>query len=370
MSVIRTRRPSLRHLPVAVAAAGLITTVALAGPAAAWDDAHGPQAGSFQAVDHENVTAAFFQTYDGYDPEDLTLTLTPVAEDGTRLEGGQEVEFTALDVIDGGAVDVLETRRALGAAGAGLVRYDVGVDGQLLRMGMTLEADADLADDQGAAVHSVDGPQMAHLGDRPLVWDSAMQLAPGVAGAEIVHLVAAPTMENTYATVVAEPAHGEVFAFRDSERSELRAWYIPDEGFVGTDTFTVDFHSEHVAHVQTVTVHVGAEIPAAYDGFLDAEEGVLNGKPLDLTDPDTAAALAAFRGDEATPASGDEEERPAPAPVEEEERPAPVEDDADEQHTTPDTVETGQSTGWWLAGLGAAAAGVLVAARRRLGLTD
>ena len=81
--------------------------------------------------------------------------------------------------------------------------------------------------------------------------------------------------------------------------------------------------------------------------------------PLDLTDPDTAAALAAFRGDEA-----------APAPEDEEEQPAPVEDDADEQHTTPDTVETGQSTGWWLAGLGAAAAGVQVAARRRLGLTD
>ncbi|MDK8252805.1 hypothetical protein QP834_17595, partial [Enterococcus faecalis] len=77
--------------------------------------------------------------------------------------------------------------------------------------------------------------------------DSAMQLAPGVEGAEIVHLVAAPTMENTYAAVVAEPAHGEVFAFRDSEHSELRAWYIPDEGFVGTDTFTVDFHSDHVA---------------------------------------------------------------------------------------------------------------------------
>ena len=60
MSVIRTRRPSLRHLPAAVAAAGLITTVALAGPAAAWDDTHGPQAGSFQAVDHKNVTTAFF----------------------------------------------------------------------------------------------------------------------------------------------------------------------------------------------------------------------------------------------------------------------------------------------------------------------
>ena len=41
MSVIRTRRPSLRHLPAAVAAAGLITTVALAGPAAAWDDGCG-----------------------------------------------------------------------------------------------------------------------------------------------------------------------------------------------------------------------------------------------------------------------------------------------------------------------------------------
>lgn len=106
-------------------------------------------------------------------------------------------------------------------------------------------------------------------------------------------------------------------------------------------------------------MHVGEEIPAAYDGFLDAEDGVLNGKPLDLTDPHTAAALAAFRGDEA-----------APAPEGAEKQPAPVEDDADEQHTTPDTVETGQSTGWWLAGLGAAAAGVLVAARRRLGLTD
>jgi len=279
MSVIRTRRPSLRHLPAAVAAAGLSTAVALAGPAAAWDDAHGPQAGYFQAVDHENVTTALFQTYDGYDPEDLTLTITTVAEDGTRLEGGQEVEFTALDVIDGGAVDVLETRRALGAAGEGLVRYDVVADGQMLNMGITLQADADLADDQGTAVHSVDGPPMTHLGDRPLVWDSAMQLAPGVEGAEIVHLVAAPTMENTYADVV--------------------------------------------------------------------------------TDPDTAAALAAFRGDEA-----------APAPDDEEEQTAPVEGDADEQHTTPDTVETGQSTGWWLAGLGAAAAGVLVAARRRLGLTD
>lgn len=98
---------------------------------------------------------------------------------------------------------------------------------------------------------------MTHLGDRPLVWDSAMQLAPGVEGAEIVHLVAAPTMENTYAEVVTEPAHGEVFAFRDSEHSELRAWYIPEEGFVGTDT---------------------------------------------------AAALAAFRGDEAAPAPEDEEE--------------------------------------------------------------
>ena len=368
MSVIRTRRPSLRHLPAA-AAAGLITTVALAGPAAAWDDAHGSQAGYFQAVDHENVTAAFFQTYDGYDPDDLTLTIAPVAEGGTRLEGGQEVEFTALDVIDGGAVDVLETRRALGAAGEGLVRYDVEVDGQMLNMGITLQADADLADDQGAAVHSVDGPQTGHLGDRPLVWDSAMQLAPGVAGAEIVHLVAEPTMENTYAAVVAEPAHGEVFAFRDSEHSQLRAWYIPEEGFVGTDAFTVDFHSDHVAHVQTVTVHVGEEIPAAYDGLLDAEDGVLNGKPLDLTDPDTAAALAAFRADEAAPAPEDEDAA-APAPEDEDEQTAPVEDDADEQHTTPDTVETGQSTGWWLAGLGAAAAGVLVAARRRLGLTD
>ena len=282
-----------------------------------------------------------------------------MAEDGTRLEGGQEVEFAALDVIDGGAVDVLETRRALGAAGAGLVRYDVEVDGQLLRMGMTLQADADLADDQGAAVHSVDGAQTAYLGDRPMAWDSAMQVAPGVAGAEIVHLVAAPTMENTYAAVVAEPDHGEVFAFRDSEHSQLRAWYLPEEGLVGTDTFTVDFHSEHVAHVQTVTVHVGEEIPASYDGFLDAEEGVLNGKPLDLTDPDTAAALAAFRGDAAAPALEDEEEQTAP-----------VGGDADEQHTTPDTVETGQSTGWWLASLGAAAAGVLVAARRRLGLSD
>ena len=109
-------------------------------------------------------------------------------------------------------------------------------------------------------------------------------------------------------------------------------------------------------------MHVGEEIPAAYDGFLDAEDGVLNGKPLDLTDPDTAAALAAFRADEAAPAPEDGEEQPAPAPEDDA--------DADEQHTTPDTVETGQSTGWWLAGLGAAAAGVQVAARRRLGLTD
>ena len=54
----------------------------------------------------------------------------------------------------------------------------------------------------------------------------------------------------------------------------------------------------------------------------------------------------------------DEDEPAAPAP----------EQPAEDGHTVPDTVETGNGSAWGLAAIGALAAGVLVRLRRTFGL--
>lgn len=341
------RRPAAR-LSAAVLGAGLVAPLALAAPALAvegdgprWSADHGPMSGYFFQVDADSVTQAHFQTYHGYDPEDLTLLVAPAGADHEPTGEGVPVPFTPVELIDGGVVDVQETRRLLGEAGTGPVVYHVAAGDTLLDMAMVVGADDDLSDERGGELVALVNPQ-DHSGMYPLSWESEAALAPDVDGLGIRRVMA--DIERSHVSVVDQPQHGELFTFRNRDDGSLGAWYLPEEDFVGTDTFTVDFHGDHVAGVETFTVTVGEPLPAGVEGLPDAADGAVGGEAIDLDDPTTAAMLAAFQ----EPA-----EESAPA----------------EEHAVPEKVETGDEAAWWLAGAAAVGAGVLVAARRRFGLT-
>lgn len=338
-------RPAAR-LSAAVLGAGLAAPLALASPALAvegeetrWSDDHGVMAGHFLQVNAESVTQAHFQTYSGYDPEDLTLTVAPADAAGEPVGDAVGVPFTPVELIDGGIVDVLETRRALGEAGTGPVVYEVYAGETRLQMSMAVGADDDLSDDRGGELLALVNPQ-DFSGLHPLVWDSEAALAPGVDSLRIQRIM--PVIEESNAWIQEQPEHGELHTVRNKDTGRLEAWYIPEEGFVGTDAFTVDFHGDHVAGIETITVTVGEPLPAEVTGLPDAEDGVMGGEPLDLDDPHTAALLAAMR--------------------------EAADGGTAEEHAVPEKVETGDTAAWWLAGLAAVGAGAMVRFRRSFGL--
>ncbi|MCG7422890.1 hypothetical protein MHY29_08685, partial [Micrococcus sp. ACRRV] len=349
------------RLAAAVLASGL-AAAALAAPASAeqaydWTDDHGYPHGLFFGMDPESVDEATFQTFYGFDPADLTVTVSPSDAEGTPTGPAAAVPFTAVDVLDGGTIDVLETRRILGEAGTGTVVYHVfSGDQEELDMALVVGPDADLADATGGALVAAPGPVRAVLGDMPLSWSTDVVMAPGVRAMEVRYPVDPALFDNVHPFVTTEAAHGTVVTFRDREDLSVRTWYVPDAGFTGTDTFSLDLTSDHVAHLPTVTVHVGQELPAAAAGAPDAQDGVLGGMPLDVEDPAIAAMLqqmgALPPAPETTVPETTVPETTVPA----------------EQHTRPGKVQTGGEPIWWLAGAAALGAGALVAARRRPGM--
>lgn len=354
MSVTRPSRAP--RLAAAVLASGL-AAAALAAPASAekasgWTDDHGYQHGLFFGMDPESVDEASFQTFYDFDPSDLTVTVSPSDAEGTPTGPAASVPFTAVDVLDGGTIDVLETRRILGEAGTGTVAYHVfSGDQEELDMALVVGPDADLADATGGALVTARGPVGAELWDAPLSWSTDVVMTPGVRAMEVRYPVDPAVFDDVFPAVMTEAAHGTVVAFRDRDDLSVRIWYVPDAGFTGTDTFSLDLTHDHVAHLPTVTVHVGQELPAAAAGAPDAQDGVLGGLPLDVEDPAIAAMLQRMGG-------------LPPAP----ETTVPETTVPAEQHTRPGKVQTGGEPIWWLAGAAALGAGALVAVRRRPGM--
>ncbi|MEX3564759.1 hypothetical protein [Micrococcus endophyticus] len=368
----RSSAPATRRalrLPAALLGAGLLAG-GLAGPAHAapeWDTGHGVPGGYFQVDDATDATMGRFQTFHGYDPVDLSVYAEALDDDGASLGARMAVPFAAIGEVDGGRVDLLQARRDLGEEGAGRVRFGVTAHGQDLDFALTLAPDADLSDSSGAPVEDVDDAFAWHLSDAPLMWSSDVVMAPGVAALDVAHDVEESLLGHALPSIQAQPAHGELHVLRDRDRAQLRAVYVPDEGFTGTDTFTVDFHGDKVAHVQTVTVHVGRALHADLGAFDVDGDGVVNGRAMDPADPEDAALLAALRGDDASPAPAEPSPRPstpAPAPSAGE----PASPTAPEEHEVPERVETGNGAAWLLASAAALGAGALVAARRRFAL--
>lgn len=274
----RTRRSTAR-LSAAVVSAGLLTA-GLAAPALAsdtpqWDIDHGRMSGYFFNVSADDATQATFQTYFGYDPSDLTLTVAPSDAAGTPTGDAVAVPFTAVDPIDGGVVDVLQTRRALGEAGTGPVVYRVSAGDTVLEMAMVLGPDADLSDQQGGKVLALVNPQDSSVSDLPLTWTSQAQMAPGVSAMAFGHTVPQEVWDTSRPEVIRSAQHGEVYVLTNSAEHRMVAWYIPTEGYTGPDSFTVGFFSDHVAHLLTVEVEVGAPITGVLADVPDAADGVV-----------------------------------------------------------------------------------------------
>lgn len=178
------RRRAAARLSAAMACAALACGVgATAATAEEYvpgdrDLTHGvhPWIGPEVTSDHREIV---FTSRYNWTADDVTVTLRPVAEDGT-LGDGVEVPFIAEPRIDGGVVDVVETRRTLREEGTGQVAYEFAVDGQDRTFTVPFEADADLADDVPAPPVPVGvGEELADtLADAPDAWTRNVLLAP------------------------------------------------------------------------------------------------------------------------------------------------------------------------------------------------
>lgn len=140
------------------------------------------------------------------------------------------------------------------------------------------------------------------------------------------------------AELTVAPQHGTV------EIGGTSFGYTPEKDFLGTDTFTVVMTANGVTRTVEFTVEV-----------------------LDLPGDSTPTPIDPAPAPE--PAPEPEPAEPAEPVVDEDEPAAPApEQPAEDGHTVPDTVETGNGSAWGLAAIGALAAGVLVHLRRTFGL--
>lgn len=384
MSARRTTRPLSTALAAAVLAGGLAATAAapaFAAPAETtdgWQNGHFV-GGTFGSTELSPRTGSF---YTQHAVKDVRVTVAPFYPSFTDLEEisyyvpgemGPEtdVEFTYDAELEAGYVDVLEQRRVLGEEGTAGAVFTLYVDGRGTAT-LIFGEDGNLGDDVPGMFLDARGPQAYDFGGRPTVDHQTRLAAPG---SRLVHLAGnssgdVPGADATM-TVAEQPEHGTLVELPrigdpanwtpdGANGSFASTVYVADEGFTGTDQAVFTITDETTGEEKTLVVTFSIGDPRAADPHLGVQG---TGLPFDEA-----------RVWEALEAQGEDDASEAPAP-ESPATPAPDSTDAPEasepadEHTVPETVETGSGQAWWLAAVAAAGTGALVAGRRRFGLT-
>lgn len=385
MSARRTTRPLSTALAAAVLAGGLAATAAapaLAAPAETtdgWQNGHFV-GGTFGSTELSPRTGRFSTQHA---VKDVRVTVAPFYPAFTDLEEisykvpgemGPEtdVDFTYDAELEAGYVDVLEQRRVLGEEGTAGAVFTLYVDGKATAT-LVFGEDRNLGDDVPGMFLDATGPQAYEFGARPTVDHQTRLAAPG---SRLVHLRGdssgdAPGVATL--TVTEQPEHGTLVELPrigdptnwtpdGANGSFAGTVYVADEGFTGTDQAVFTLTDGSTGEQKTLVVTFSIGDPRAADPHLGVQG---TGLPFDEA-----------RVWEALEAQGEDDESEAPAP-ESPATPAPDSTDAPEasepsetadEHTVPETVETGSGQAWWLAAVAAAGAGALVAGRRRFGL--
>ncbi|MEV4487903.1 hypothetical protein AB0J61_08795 [Micrococcus luteus] len=385
MSARRTTRPLSTALAAAVLAGGLAATAAapaLAAPAETTDGCQNGHfvGGTFGSTELSPRTGRF---YTQHAVKDVRVTVAPFYPAFTDLEEisyevpgemGPEtdVEFTYDAELEAGYVDVLEQRRVLDEEGTAGAVFTLYVDGKATAT-LVFGEDRNLGDDVPGMFLDARGPQTCEFGARPTVDHQTHLAAPG---SRLVHLQGnssgdAPGVATL--TVTEQPEHGTlvelprigdptVWTPGEERGSFASTVYVADEGFTGTDQAVFTITDETTGEEKTLVVTFSIGDPRAADPHLGVQG---TGLPFDEA-----------RVWEALEAQGEDDESEAPAP-ESPATPAPDSTDAPEasepsepadEHTVPETVETGSGQAWWLAAVAAVGTGALVAGRRRFGL--
>lgn len=358
ITTTRTERSTGPRLAAAVACAGLLCTAA-ALPAQAQDTgepvrdpAYGTQPWVEHAVTDDHRSLVFSTRYNR-SAEDITVRVHPSGDGETE---GVEVPFTAAPEIDGGVVDLVETRRALGEAGTGEVYYQVSIAGEDPDPAIYFEPDADLDDDVPAppVVTSYMSALTDTLMTAPDSWTRSVTVAQDTAVEYREHLsgpgdAGTPDLDPddfVSVDVAEQPSRGTVETEAEvvhglyGDRIVVDVTYRPEEGFTGEDTYTLQYTMDDETRVEAATVTVGDEAAAGVDADGDG--------------------VAGYRASNADWVEGE------PGP----EDPAPGDDEGDSgDHTVPDQVETGgEAMPLMAAGAGATAAalvGAMLIGRRR-----
>ncbi|WP_180537439.1 hypothetical protein [Micrococcus luteus] len=342
-----TRSVSPVRLSVAALGAGLLVTGMAAGGAAAaepldltpapWSAEHGISSGYF-LQGSKTPESLQFETYFDIPADQVRVTVAPYSEEEGRGEE-KDVEVSFDEAADWGRLGVQEARAELGEAGKGDVIFSLYVldhDVATARFG----PDADLTDHTNdPAVRFANAQDMPFDG-MPEAWDSVAYTTPSGAS----HYYAGIWFRGDSTKVVSGPEHGRLVDAQGGEpQGEGEVVYVSDPDYSGTDTVVLEhtgtlMDGTQVTKTETVEVRVrDSEVKHFIADGLRFYPGAVQ---ADLEHLDSILA----------PDAGDDES------------------DDDGEHSVPDTVETGSGTAWWLAGLGAVAAGVLVRFRRTFGL--
>lgn len=353
-----TRRPAV--LASAVLVGGLALGAASPALAAPAPTADGVDSGWFVS------DAEHGRFYTEHHVQDVRVTVAPITitsgeDEVFRGERGPEtgVAFSYDAELERGLIDFTQERRVLAETGTGDVVFTLYVDGTQ-RSSIVFGPDGHLGDDVPGEIKGTFGPHQFDTSMRPTVDHVTLMSAPG---SRMVHLTGNSSGDapgNASLTVAEEPAHGTLVEldrvgnpgmWRPGEERGIHAsWvYVADEGFTGTDEAVFTLTDDRTGATKTLVVTYSIGDDRADDTVLDPHAGAL---PFD--ESRVWADLDAQDDDAAAPVPADpSDDEPG--------------DDAD--HTVPEKVETGSGQAWWLAALGAAGTGALLAARRRLGLT-
>lgn len=335
-------------------------------PEAGWHAESGIGPAFFGQPDPDDASVLNFIVMYGAAPADLSVTVTPV--DDANRPTGEAMTVTALtdQVVAGGTVDVLETRRELGDAGAGRVQYTLHAQGTVLAT-VTLAEDPDTADDVPAEILHYGNIHEADIAIHPEEWTTHV-LMPEPMRAFESNMTVYPARKIESYEISAPAAHGGVAVVRT--RLGLRVYYRADAGATGEDGFAVTTVVDGVEHTQTfrITLDAAADRVDALDVF---DTGMVGAAPLDESAPEwqevedhliTGADLPDGPADPVAPVDPEEPgDRPGEGPD--------TSDDPAEGHEVPDKVETGGQAQGWLAALGlTGTAGLLLARSRRIRL--
>ncbi len=304
----------------ALGAAVLVGVAAAPAHAATWTPEHGTPSGTFVSSD-DNLME--FVLYDNFATEDIRAVVVTASGEETEIQ----VDFITED--DMGAVFMHDIEQALGGDLAQPYEVHVYGAGQLA-FGAAFAADGTMT--------PVEAEEFIPFEDWAEVatWRVYTDQNATVVESLVTEDGGVPSPIDAELTVA--PKHGTV------EIGGTSFGYTPEKDFLGTDTFTVVMTANGVTRTVEFTVEV-----------------------LDLPGDSTPTPIDPAPAPE--PAPEPEPAEPAEPVVDEGEPAAPApEQPAEDGHTVPDTVETGNGSAWGLAAIGALAAGVLVRLRRTFGL--